>query len=135
MIVWVIELELCFLIFDMYFDRWCYLFIFNFRMLDLLMRKWIYWYENVSGKFKRRKMMNLVLCLEYVVFIWRGERKCWNWCYCFWKMVNNYWSFLFVLIIMMFRYVLVWYVYFMLNLCYVVYLFYRKLFMFLIVWN
>lgn len=133
--VWVIELELRSLIFDTHLDRWRYLFIFNFRTPDSPTRKWTHRHENVSGKFKRRKMMNLALCLEHVVFIWRGERKRRNRRYRFRKMVNNYRSFLLASIIPMVRYVSVWYVYFMSNLCHAVYLLYRKSFMSLTVWN
>lgn len=117
------------LIFDTHLDRWRYLFIFNFRTPDSPTRKWTHRHENVSGKFKRRKMMNLALCLEHVVFIWRGERKRRNRRYRFRKMVNNYRSFLLASIITMLRYVSVWYVYFMSNLCHAVYLLYRKSFM------
>lgn len=97
--------------------------------------KWTHRHENVSGKFKRRKMMNLALCLEHVVFIWRGERKRRNRRYRFRKMVNNSHNFLLASIIPMLRYVSVWYVYFMSNLCHGVYLLYRKSFMSLTVWN
>lgn len=96
-------------------------------------RKWTHQHENVSGKFKRRKMMNLVLCLEHVVFIWRGERKRRNRHYRFRKMVNNPRNFLLASIITMPRYVSVWYVYFMSNLCHAVYLIYRKSFVSFIV--
>lgn len=51
-------LELCSLIFDTHLGRWRYLFIFNFRTPDSPTRKWTHQHENVSGKFKRRKMMN-----------------------------------------------------------------------------
>lgn len=129
-------MELRSLIFDTHLDRWRYLFIFNFRTPDSPTRKWTHRHENVSGKFKRRKMMNLALCLEHVVFIWRGERKRRNRRYRFRKMVNNSRNFLLASIITMFRYVnSVWYVYFMSNLCHAVYLLYRKSFMSLTVWN
>lgn len=67
--------------------------------------KWTHRHENVSGKFKKRKMMNLALCLEHVVFIWRGERKRRNRRYRFQKMINNSRNFLLASIITMLRYV------------------------------